>query len=429
MSATIRPSPIDFGHYAPTSLPTGPILVATNVADDSDAAFPVADAIAMRANASVDVLSVIVPFVMPMYGLEGIAVSPETAMAVRESRINAVHEQMDRLVPRRGWPVQVVTGEPARDIAQRAQQTNARVVVVGRGRHSVVERMLDGETVLRLLQFGDAPVFAVDPTLRALPHHVVIATDFSEFSLYAARVAMSFVAPNATVVLVNVAPPFVEADPILRDVETSYRSHAEVAFAQLRTTLYRDGVTIECVILTGNASDALMRYATTVQADLIVTATHGYGFFRRMVLGSVAAALVRHATCSVLCIPGSAHTMAAARARTKTNARTRTFDVNALDAELAAFTSSNAGRRCHVEIDTEELGAQVLGHGLPLVGATYDAHGHAVSLMFGASTLLGQHLTHTVSDVSAIDISANGEGHDQVLRIAHPGGQTLVSLE
>ena len=310
-------------------------------------------------------------------------------------------------------------------LARRAAASVADRYAVVRSDILLISENAEVQQLFRTL----APVFAVDPTLRALPHHVVIATDFSEFSLYAARVAMSFVAPNATVVLVNVAPPFVEADPILRDVETSYRSHAEVAFAQLRTTLYRDGVTIECVILTGNASDALMRYATTVQADLIVTATHGYGFFRRMVLGSVAAALVRHATCSVLCVPGSAHTMAAARARTKTNARTRTFDVNALDAELAAFTSSNAGRRCHVEIDTEELGAQVLGHGLPLVGATYDAHGHAVSLMFGASTLLGQHLTHTVSDVSAIDISANGEGHDQVLRIAHPGGQTLVSLE
>lgn len=49
-------------------------------------------------------------------------------------------------------------------------------------------------------------------------------------------------------------------------------------------------------------------------------------------------------------------------------------------------------------------------------------------LMFGTSTLKGQHLTHTIPHITEVDVSSNGGGEDQVLRIAHAGGQTLVTL-
>ena len=49
--------------------------------------------------------------------------------------------------------------------------------------------------------------------------------------------------------------------------------------------------------------------------------------------------------------------------------------------------------------------------------------------MFGASTLEGHHLTHAVPNVSSVDLVRDDEGRDQVLRLAHAGGQTLVLLE
>jgi nucleotide-binding universal stress UspA family protein len=90
----------------------------------------------------------------------------------------------------------VRTGEPAHEIVECARALDARVIVVGRGRHAAV-RALGGETVLRLLQLGDTPVLAAEAKLTELPTRVVVATDFSEFSVYAAQVALSLVAPNA----------------------------------------------------------------------------------------------------------------------------------------------------------------------------------------------------------------------------------------
>jgi hypothetical protein len=110
------------------------------------------------------------------------------------------------------------------------------------------------------------------------------------------------------------------------------------------------------------------------------------------------------------------------------NAHTRAFAVSSLDTELSAFTTRNSGRRCLVEVDRDDLGAQVLGHDLQLAGATFDRRDGSASLMFGTSTLKGLHLTHHIAGVTEIDISTNAGGEDQVLRIAHPGGQTLVTL-
>jgi nucleotide-binding universal stress UspA family protein len=52
--------------------------------------------------------------------------------------------------------------------------------------------------------------------------------------------------------------------------------------------------------------------AARAHADLVVSGTHGYGFFNRLILGSVATHLVRNAPCSLLAVPGSAVTAAAA---------------------------------------------------------------------------------------------------------------------
>ncbi|AOR73155.1 universal stress protein UspA [Burkholderia stabilis] len=49
----------------------------------------------------------------------------------------------------------------------------------------------------------------------------------------------------------------------------------------------------------------LVSLANEIDADLIVIGTHGRRGFRRLVLGSVAERVLRHATCPVLMIPAS----------------------------------------------------------------------------------------------------------------------------
>jgi nucleotide-binding universal stress UspA family protein len=429
MSTTMHAKTEAVAAVEPTLLPGGPILVATDTSADSDAAFPLAATLAARAHADVTVLSVVELANTPVYGVDGMVVSMELAGDTQNLRESAARAQLIRMVSSTtAWPVVVTSGEPAREIASTADKLSARLVVVGRGRHSGFDRIFGGESVLRMLQLGDAPVLAVEASLTSPPRRVVIATDFSPFSLYAAQVAMTVVAPDAEVWLLHVGPPFDESVPFLRARADVYREQSEAAFTVLRTVLAREKLRIESVVLTGSAEDQLLGFLTEKRADLVVTATHGYGFIRRMLLGSVAATLIRRAPCSVLAVPGSALTVAAARARTIPNAHTRTLAIQSYDTELSAFTTRNAGRRCEIEMDQDTLGAQVLGHALQLVGAAYDRRDNSAAVMFGTSALKGPHMTHRATGVTQIDIVTNSGGVDEVLRIAHEGGQLLVSL-
>jgi nucleotide-binding universal stress UspA family protein len=430
MPAIAHATPDVLATIEPTLLPDGPVVVATDITPASDAAFAIAAAVASNAGAIPAIISVIAPTNMPIYGVDGMVVALETPEDSHEARISAVHAQRLRMVPGASpWNVTVTTGEPAHEITRAAREMNARMIIVGRGRHAGLDRLLGGESVLRMLQLGDTPVFAVEPTLTSPPRRVVIATDFSPFSLYAAQVAVTVAAPDATIWLLHVGPPYDETVPFLKERAGAYREMAATAFARMKAVLPNGRRNYQIVTLTGSAPDALLGYIAEQHADLVVTATHGYGFLRRMMLGSVAATLIRRAPCSVLVVPGSARTIATARAQQTPNARTRAFAIDDFDGELAAFSRNNSGRRATVEIDTADLGAQLLGHDLMIAGASYDRHDATVALMFGTSVLKGMHLTHSIAGVTGIDMACNAGGVDQVLRIAHEGGQTLLTLD
>jgi len=414
--------------FEPVVAPRGPLLLASDSAPASDAAFPMARALAAHTGAPVQVISVLVPNTMPTYAFDAMPMPGVPVNVLMATRQESLRAQMDRLVPDAPWPVTVRGGDPVREIVRQARETEARVVVVGRGKHDLVERILGGESVLRLLQLGDTPVFAVSSDLEVLPKRVVIATDFSVFSIYAAQVALDFIAPDAWVQLVHVAPSLSGTAPMLRDFAEEYRTQARSSFAELIAHLHRPGLTFDSVLLDGTASVRLVEHVSAVGADLVVTATHGYGFLRRMVLGSVGAELVRSASCSVLCVPGSARTLAQARAQAVAlHQQTRRLSVERLDTELADFSARNAGRECTVEVHQPDIGVQPIGHHLVFAGASLDGPEGRVMLMFGDTT--SGHLTHQVRGRGHVDVIADQEGRDRVLRISYSDGQTQLVFD
>jgi len=71
-----------------------------------------------------------------------------------------------------------------------------------------------------------------------------------------------------------------------------------------------DQVDVQYLLLSGHPAGAIVQLAEDEGVDLIVLGSHGRTGFSRAILGSVAEAIVRHATCPVLvCKPQ--HTVAA----------------------------------------------------------------------------------------------------------------------
>lgn len=63
-----------------------------------------------------------------------------------------------------------------------------------------------------------------------------------------------------------------------------------------------DNTAVETAVLRGSPKAAIINEAEEWEADLIVVGSHGYGFFERMLIGSVSNAILHHAPCSVLIV-------------------------------------------------------------------------------------------------------------------------------
>jgi Ser/Thr protein kinase RdoA (MazF antagonist) len=94
---------------------------------------------------------------------------------------------------------------------------------------------------------------------------------------------------------------------------------------------------------------------------------------------------------------------------------------------LKDFSRRNAGRGTRLEIEDAELGAQLGELDLHLRGVAFEPRFRRVEIMLtdGGAT---EHLTHSIEGVSDVAVQLDAAGRDATLRIAHPGGQTLLML-
>jgi nucleotide-binding universal stress UspA family protein len=135
---------------------------------------------------------------------------------------------------------------------------------------------------------------------------IILAVDGSEVSLraaeHAARIAKQDGAELVALHVVPVPPFEVKGD--LTEIYASARRDAKKWMKDVEEIATRSGIGVKTEVVVGAYSviDAIIGYAETVKADLIVTGTRGTTPSRRMLVGSVADGLVEYAACAVLVI-------------------------------------------------------------------------------------------------------------------------------
>ncbi|HEV8588365.1 MAG TPA: universal stress protein [Pyrinomonadaceae bacterium] len=140
---------------------------------------------------------------------------------------------------------------------------------------------------------------------------ILLPTDFSgcaNFALpYAASIAR---ATGATIICVHVVEPVVPAvgytglaEPMpIADISDQLEDSAERQLPKLAECDECSGLAMEEVIVHGDAAAEIVRVAAERQVDLIVISSHGRTGLGRMIFGSTAEAVVRHAICPVLVV-------------------------------------------------------------------------------------------------------------------------------
>ncbi len=144
---------------------------------------------------------------------------------------------------------------------------------------------------------------------------VLLATEGSEFSMAAADQVGKLLgnANDAELRIVSVAdPPLPATEPFamspeyIEQIDQAVRERAAevvaAAEADIRERYPSMGALITTAVLIGAPEKMIVEEAEDWGADLIVTGSHGYGFWKRAWLGSVSSAVVHHAPCSVLVV-------------------------------------------------------------------------------------------------------------------------------
>lgn len=287
------------------------VLVATDGGAPSEGALRGGRDLAERLGLSLEVVSVCEP--SAVFGYEAVdlvgGVLREMADAARSIRRKRVADLTATAGVACRPLIHVEVGAPAASIAHCAAERGARVVVVGRGSHAAVDRMLGDETALRLMQAAHVPVLSVPADYRELPHRAIAAVDFTSYSLDAARSAAALLRPGAELHLVHATADQSSIDlRSWRETEWLRAMRAETGgkLEQLVADLSQahPEVRVRAHLVDGRGPvQAVLRLAEDLEADLLAAGTNGYGFLGRLLMGSVATQLVRRARCMTLIAP------------------------------------------------------------------------------------------------------------------------------
>jgi nucleotide-binding universal stress UspA family protein len=203
----------------------------------------------------------------------------------------------------------LLDGKPFAEIAARSEATDPDVIVVGAHGENLATPLL-GTTAHRVLRLVRKPVLLVKRT-PALEHaatpgyeHIVIATDFSEDAMQAARSARRLFPQSGMTLFHAYEAPF-ESKLIGRIPEVQlaeYRQHAlEEAHRQLEAFAAAvDLSALPRVVRHGRPAVRIREYAADIDADLIAIGSEEVPRLQSTLLGSVSLDVLTQADCDVL---------------------------------------------------------------------------------------------------------------------------------
>jgi nucleotide-binding universal stress UspA family protein len=238
---------------------------------------------------------------------------PGTHAAPLESQSSADLREalIDRMVSATGrakdqFTVAVDDDEPYASIVKRAESWDADLVVVGYRGASGLSRVWLGGVAEKVARLAHCPVLVVRP--KPGTRRIVAGTDFSDPALPAIRAAYDEAERvGGKVILTHcLEMPLLLPDAAgLTGAEVSAGVLDEIeaeATRRLEAAMTESPVPAEFRLTRERPSTALVRLADAIAADLVVVGTRGRTGISRVLLGSVAEAVVRSATCSVLVV-------------------------------------------------------------------------------------------------------------------------------
>ena len=292
-----------------------PILVPLDGSGLAEQALPFAEALAILSGSPLVLLYA--SYVAEVFGIDSSETQvQELAAAEAYLRKIAVH------LKRRGLAVETCApyGLAGRAIAREASARHAWLIVMATHGRGTFGRFFSGSVAADVIRRATVPLLllrawhAGDARARlADGQTIVVPLDGSELAETALPVAQALAASlNSPLLLVRAVPP---PDPVLTPdgmavaLFTEDRAAAEREAGEYLTTLVtrlaESGTTVQTLVRLGKPAEIIRTVAEEHGAALTVLATHGRTGVDRLLLGSVAEAVVHHGATPVLLVPAS----------------------------------------------------------------------------------------------------------------------------
>lgn len=207
---------------------------------------------------------------------------------------------------------ELLRGRPSAAIVEDAKLWAPDLVVVGSRGHGPVETAVLGSVSAAIVDHATCPVLVARGDHAA---RVILAEDGSAAGIAARDVVAAWPAfaaiPVLVVGVVDVAAPwrsgiaptmFAAAMDVYTDMLTTARTTHRDIVAATEAHLRAAGRKVTGELREGDPADQLRRAATDPAGDVIVVGSRGYVGVTRLVMGSVAHAVLTHAHCSVLVV-------------------------------------------------------------------------------------------------------------------------------
>jgi nucleotide-binding universal stress UspA family protein len=235
------------------------------------------------------------------------------ASALEARLMEQAREQLEAIATRLRSSRHVGTETVVRDgsvlpaVLEQAEANDARLIVVGARGAGFMRRLTIGTTAERLVRSTARPVLVVRQTPHERYRRIMVAVDFSEWSLGALEAAR-WIAPHAQLVLTNVfSVPYQDKLRLAGVSEATLSSYRERARAEATQQLHAlaasgglaAGHWQPCVV-EGDAPFKLLELEQEMDCDLIVVGKHGIPLAVELLLGSVTRLLIAEASADVL---------------------------------------------------------------------------------------------------------------------------------
>ena len=297
-------SPADTSALAPPATLAGPIVAAVG-GRDPDGVIRATRRLQPHAEGSVLLVAVAEPSPAPVFGTGAMPLPRNFFDDQRETLETALHARLRRFDGCVAtWTPHIMFGLPAPALTDYARAANASLLVMGLGQHRVLDRVFGSETTLHAIRLARCPVLAVHPDLDSPFRDVVVATDFSAVSAFAARAALPLLADNATLHLVHVWQPTTTCDARALASDEDYRRALPGHFRHFESVIaLRPDVETRAIVREGRTAECVIEYARAHHADLVVAGRRGLNQLQRIFVGSQTTALLRGTPCSLLVVP------------------------------------------------------------------------------------------------------------------------------